>query len=378
MTLACPACGSRVWCSLLTIPRPRSLTTDLRRLERPLDKVMCRTCGLARNAELRGAATIREYEDAYELNVAAGEEHIYFTRNGPITRSQAVFDWIAGQSRGLPDRILEIGCGQGNLLVKLRQALPQATVCGLEASHRAVALGRAKGLDVVQGVVGVTALPPADLVISFGVLEHVEEPLSFLTELRRASRRDMQMLLAVPVQEEEGYDLFFADHVWHFTLDHLRAIVERAGWQVEHAERSHPVVQGFGLLSCRPGAPAVPGPIADAHSLQARNRDIWIARLGEADRRLAALGDRPFAVFGSGELFALLHTYGDLGRCRVDALIDDAPNRQGRVMYGIPVHDRDWLSAHTGHPVFVAVNARYHGQLAESLSQAGRVPVFWC
>ena len=87
------------------------------------------------------------------------------------------------------------------------------------------------------------------------MLEHVEDPIGFLVALRSACHRGGRAVIVVPVQEEDGYDLFFEDHVWHFTADHLAAVAHRAGWSPVASERGHPVVQGFGLIVCEP-APA--------------------------------------------------------------------------------------------------------------------------
>lgn len=389
MTRLCPACGAVDWRPLLDLPDRPALSTDLRIVRRPLRKVSCGGCGLAANADLRGAAAISDYEDHYGLNTTGSEEHIYFTPHGPVPRSQAILDWLHPHLPAAPESVLEVGCGQGNLLVRLSEAFPRARSRGTEASRGAAALARARGLDVEQTAVAphLPQLPEADVIVSFGVLEHVDDPAFFLLALRRACRPGGRAVIAAPVQEDGGYDLFFEDHVWHFTIDHMAAAARRAGWRTVACERGHPVVQGFGLVVCEPatdaaaGAPAgapAGGAVGHAGPLQAANRDAWLARFAEVDRRLAELGDDPVAVFGAGEMFALLHTYTSLGDRRIVRLIDDVVSRHGSTMRGVPIAGRDWLAAHPDVPVFAAVNPRYHAAVAESLSPLVRRLVFWC
>jgi SAM-dependent methyltransferase len=384
MTRSCPACAAVDWSPLLDRQAgTESLTTDLRRLRRPLRKIVCGRCGVASNETLHGAATVSDYEQHYTLNTTGGEEHIYFTAAGPVPRSQAIRDWLRPHLGETPNSVLEVGCGQGNLLALLSDLFPHARVRGTEVSRAAVALACERGLNVIRQAVGPgwPPVPEADLIVCFGVLEHVEDPIGFLVALRSACHRGGRALIAVPVQEEGGYDLFFEDHVWHFTADHLAAVAHRAGWRPVASERGHPVVQGFGLIVCEP-APAVDsapnfGPLANSAYLQVANRDVWLARFKQVNRLLAKIGDGPLAVFGAGEMFSLLHIYTDLAHRPILQLIDDSAGRQGRDVQGVPVAGRDWLARHPEVPVFVAVHPRYHDQVRQTLGPIVRHLVFW-
>ncbi|MCK1313390.1 class I SAM-dependent methyltransferase [Bradyrhizobium sp. 23] len=362
-----------------------SLTTDLRRLQRPLRKIVCGRCGLASNETLHGAAAVLDYEQHYALNTSGGEEHIYFTAAGPVPRSQAILDWLRPHLGEAPAAVLEVGCGQGNLLARLADLFPHALVRGTEVSRPAVALARERGLHVVQQAVGsgCPPLPEADLIVCFGVLEHVEDPIGFLMALRLVSHHGGRAVIVVPIQEDGGYDLFFEDHVWHFTAHHLAAVARRAGWHPLTSESGHSIVQGFGLIVCEPtpaehlDQPSNSGSPANAGHLQVANRDVWLARFNEVNRLLAKIGDGPLAVFGAGEVFGLLHTYTDLAHRPILQLIDDAAGRQGKGVQGIPVAGRDWLARHPEVPVFIAVHPRYHDQVKQTLGLIARRLVFW-
>ena len=382
MSDTCPACGGAQWDPLLELPGRPSLTTDLRRADRSLHKVLCANCGLAANAIRRGTEAIVDYEDHYALNTTGGEEHYYYTAEGPVARSAAILSWLLRHIPTPPERLVEVGCGQGNLLVRLRDALPETAVRGVEINRQAALLAEERGLVVDRIAVATDAapLPSADCLISFGVLEHVDDPALFLSALRRSCSPGGRAIIAFPIQQSGCYDLFFEDHVWHFTLDQARAIAERAGWRVVSADANHPIVQGFGTLVCVPDDPRHSAPVSasETRRLHAANRDTWLAAFAEVDRRLEDLGATSIMVFGAGELFGLLHTYTSLGHRRISCLIDDSTDRQGRELYGIPVEGRDALTRRRDQPLFVAVNRRYHGDLAESLCSTSAHVVFWC
>ena len=380
MIRVCPACGATRWQSLLRLTETGALTTDSRQVDRSLEKIVCTVCGLVTNAKLRGQEAIQDYVDNYEFNSLLGEEHYYFTSNGAVARSEAVFDWVSRHLPTSPNRLLEVGCGQGNLLRRLKDAMPDTLVTGVEASRHAVQLARANGLDVLQRSVapGAEPLPAADAIVCFGVLEHVDDPLSFLSALRRSCRPGGQAVIAVPIQEQGGYDLFFEDHVWHFTMDHLRSVAQRAGWNVLRIDIDDVLVQGFGLIVITPRTKVAWSAPANAGALQAANRDTWLAHFASVNQQLHQLRDNALTVFGAGETFSLLYTYTHLRHCHIDGLVDDDVNRHGRKVLGLPVFGRDWLARQPDGPVFVAVNQRYHSHLADSLAKGDRRVVFWC
>jgi len=98
--------------------------------------------------------------------------------------------------------VLEIGCGEGAFVQKLRTAGLDAE--GLEINHRAVAAARQNGLPVkLADLNAVAAEQPRsyDAVCSFQVLEHVPDPRAFLDSAAALVKPGGKLLLAVPNQE---------------------------------------------------------------------------------------------------------------------------------------------------------------------------------
>jgi len=369
----CPACGSRQWKTFLEITTGRSLGSDQRIVPWGLQKLICARCGVACNHGRFSAQELELlYGRDYQLNTC-GEDHLFFTPQGPVPRSQVYLEWIEPFLPRDLESLLEVGCGQGNLLSRLARARPHARARGLEGSRRACEMARARGLDVKQGLIlsADDRLPASQAIVSVGVLEHMEEPGLLAGAVRRALTPEGRAIFCLPVQDHPGYDLFFSDHVWHLTMNQWRAALAGWGLEVIHAESDHPINQGFGLFVCRKAEPrhAAPGP--DQGRLVTRNRDHWLAVFKRVDGLLAGLDDASLAVFGAGEVFSLFMAYTRLGEARVLACLDEDSSKHGSHKHGVPIVGLDRLKRGDVQAVLLAVNPKYHRMLAEKLAPFG-------
>jgi SAM-dependent methyltransferase len=96
--------------------------------------------------------------------------------------------------------ILEVGCGNGELLRKMQSLFFNTT--GIEYNEKAVESAREKGLQVFY-VDEIDTLPHEsyDVVISFHVLEHVANPIEFVRQLSNFLKPGGKLILSVPNQD---------------------------------------------------------------------------------------------------------------------------------------------------------------------------------
>jgi SAM-dependent methyltransferase len=123
----------------------------------------------------------REYADETGLSARIS---LWARRTGPRVIDVA-FDEVLARS---PRRVLEVGCGRGELAERLVEAGPD--VVALDQSERMVELTRARGVDARVG--DVQDLPFADgqfdVAVANFMLYHVPELDRALAELRRVAR----------------------------------------------------------------------------------------------------------------------------------------------------------------------------------------------
>lgn len=138
-------------------------------------------------------------------------------------------------SKGSGCTVLDIGCGNGEFLARMKQAGWDAS--GVDFDPVAVAIARAQGLDVTLAAVG-EALPERvyDLVAASHVIEHVHDPIGFLRDLFSRVAPGGKLWLATPNvdsplrQLEGGYwDKWeIPRHLQIFSAGSLKACIETA------------------------------------------------------------------------------------------------------------------------------------------------------
>ncbi|HLH14525.1 MAG TPA: class I SAM-dependent methyltransferase [Solirubrobacteraceae bacterium] len=129
-------------------------------------------------------------------------------------------------------RILDAGCGSGRNMVDLAR---YGQVTGIELSPASVELARERAVgEVVSG--SILELPFADdsfeLAVTLDVIEHLQDDLAALRELRRAVGPGGTLLVTVPAYRWlwSGHDVINHHHR-RYTRRSLREVAERAGWR---------------------------------------------------------------------------------------------------------------------------------------------------
>lgn len=101
------------------------------------------------------------------------------------------------------DSVLEVGCGVGNFLKKLKNGRSRRVV-GIDLNEDALKKARNQGLDVYNTTVEQLAKQENqsfDVVCSFQVLEHVSKPRSFLKASAELLKPRGKLIIGVPNSE---------------------------------------------------------------------------------------------------------------------------------------------------------------------------------
>ena len=164
----------------------------------------------------------------YELQTHQAEDRHWWYRG----RRSVLERIIAGLRLPARARILDAGCGSGRNMIELAR---HGTVTGVELSSTSVALARERGVgEVIEG--SVLDMPfqsgSFDLAVSLDVIEHLDEDVLALRELRRVVSPGGALLVTVPAYQWlwSGHDEI-NHHCRRYTRRTLQHAAESAGWE---------------------------------------------------------------------------------------------------------------------------------------------------
>lgn len=293
---------------------------------------------------------------------------------------------------GRPGRLVDVGSGAGGLLTALA-ALGWDDRVGLDPSPQCVDAMRAQGHVAQQALLGrgLPAVGPARVVCLVHVLEHVRDPLPALEEAVGLLGSDGLLFVEVPDASRYHEHLIapFQDinteHINHFSGDHLRLLLARAGLTViasgswsfpVNATDRYPATwamarRGGRLVAPIPGAALVSAIQAYLDESQ-RRMDAIDVRLAEV---LAGCPDG-LVVWGTGQLLMRLLAETRLKDAQVRCFIDGNPANHGRIIMGVAVRGPEAL-AERPVPVLVC-SAIHHAAIQRRIREELKltIPVF--
>ena len=135
-----------------------------------------------------------------------------------------------------PKRLLDIGSGQGDFLAAAARRWPQAALVGLEVSQRGNEIAQAKVPAARFELVDLTQQPAAPSgmagwathALCSEVLEHVDDPVSFLRHARPFLAPRARLVVTVPGGPMSAFDKSIG-HRRHYSPQLLRQTLDEAG-----------------------------------------------------------------------------------------------------------------------------------------------------
>ncbi len=164
----------------------------------------------------------------YELQTHRAEDRHWWYRGRRLVLERVIDD-LRLPARA---RILDAGCGSGRNMIELAR---HGTVTGVELSPTSVALARGRGVgEVIEGSLLETPFESGsfDFAASLDVIEHLQDDLAALLELRRVIAPGGALLVTVPAYQWlwSGHDVINHHHR-RYTRRSLARVAEQAGWE---------------------------------------------------------------------------------------------------------------------------------------------------
>jgi SAM-dependent methyltransferase len=158
---------------------------------------------------------------------------------GPLMRWQLIIKLLRRHAP-VTERLLDVGSGQGNFLVRARAAGVAQSYAGFEMSESGVEKSRRRlpGAEFLQ--VDLFA-PPRDAerfrgwataAVCSEVIEHVDDAVAFLEQLKTYLAANALLILTVPGGPMSQFDHHIG-HRFHYTAKRAARTLERAGYEVE-------------------------------------------------------------------------------------------------------------------------------------------------
>ena len=171
-------------------------------------------------------------EHTYPILFRVEQSHWWHTG-----RRKIIASFVEDICRRVTDRrprILDVGCGTGANLLMLSQ---YGDAEGVDVSEDALAFCHERGLEKVK-LGAAEALPyddgTFDLVTALDVVEHLDDDLAGLREMRRVLRPGGRVLLFVPTfMFLWGLQDDVSHHRRRYRMPELRRVLEQAGFEVE-------------------------------------------------------------------------------------------------------------------------------------------------
>jgi len=109
---------------------------------------------------------------------------------------------IAHKLEGKPDRLLDVGCGDGAFTVLLKEAAKAEEVFGIDIAEEAVTIARERGIRAIQVDIDESPFPFSDahfdIVYCGEIIEHLFNPDHLLEEMHRVLKPKGIALISTP------------------------------------------------------------------------------------------------------------------------------------------------------------------------------------
>lgn len=387
---ACPVCAARALETVMDRARVpvfenavhHTRTAALRASVGRLAIRICRHCGFVFNYAFDAALV--GYDTNYEndqTQSAAFSAHV----------DRMAERVLAGTDAPAP-LLVEIGCGQGYFLRRLieRAGDRRAMAHGFDPAWRGGATPPGIIIEpcTFDGA-AMARLGPPTAVVARHVIEHLDDPVAFLSAIRAALRAALgadsraRLFLETPcvewILDGEVLHDFFYEHCSYYTTETLRFIIESAGFDVIAVEPVFGRQYLWAEAVPRPpsAAPNATGPTASGLDRLiamarrfAQGDAARVARWGAVLKTLLRTG--PVALWGAAAKGVAFATAVDPAAAMIDCLIDINPRKQGAF---VPLTGHAILSpaqaAERGVRSVIVMNPNYRAEIAALIATAG-------
>lgn len=233
----CHLCGGRLR-NFRSFSQLGGVTSDCQPWQGLTQLAGCKTCGAVQKA-----LTKEWYEEVSQIyaaysvySQAEGNEQLSFNAKtgAHSSRSSSIIYWLNNHT-SIPKNgfLLDIGCGNGSFLREFQRIFPRWKMIGAELDDR--------NRQLVESIPGVLTLHTGpltelnqtfDLIVMVHALEHIPNPIEFVSGLKDLLTPSGKLLVEVPDLSTSPFDILISDHCTHYSQELLLGVMESAGFRV--------------------------------------------------------------------------------------------------------------------------------------------------
>jgi len=338
-SMTCHACAAKALQPLPTDGAFRAISSDIQVVEGAIQLAVCGSCGLVQKLTVPEwqAAVNAIYRD-YSINHQSGgaDPYIFNSLYGAGPRADILMRHLQS-AYALPSagRMLDIGCGNGNILRGFARNFPHWKLSGIDSSGR--------WRDVIMSIPGVENFEADllslgeqkfDAIVMSHVLEHIPDPAAYLRGLHRYLTPNGALFVAVPDIRQNPIDLFVLDHCTHFDEVTLWQSLSAGGFGVRNLRAD---ILGKEIVAIsQVGAATAKAPQPYAMSALQMGRE-YLALCSDLMALAKQMRERhpQFAIMGTSTAAAWVAAGLAM---QVDCYVDEDPQRAGKQAFGKPIH----------------------------------------
>lgn len=383
MSRKCPACGRNQSNIIREIRMELPMECHL---PRRYNVVSCKCCG-ACYADT--SARLEDYDHYYRTN------NSYSGNSSGIasTAVNCIEKFLEEEMGGVKSiRILDIGFGKGDLLLRLRQ-LGYTGLAGMDPSPFSVEHLKNLGIDAYQGSV---YCPPVemddlkdslDVVLLTSVLEHLLEPQRAVDMISPYLKEGGYFIIDIPDYSFVHNvvlpipNQFNQEHINYFSESSVRTLLAGTDFRVY---RSLPLEvknanrigsEWCKLFFCKKGKKSVDDGI-EKDSLTRGAIEGYFLRQEKRQRETEGLVERLYKehtqliVWGTGAMTMTLLAGTALGRCEIAAFVDGNPLKVGHEIAGTKIESPEVIREYPNAVILICVMLYAH-EVRERIADMG-------
>lgn len=342
-TNKCLLCHHEVFTKFPELSELKSVTSDCKPWG-PGDVILvCQRCGqVQKQIDSQWQQEVTAIYSQYApYSLSAGQEQPVFTGGGSANYSQArsaVILQHLSELVNLPPQstLLDVGCGNGAFLKAVSNSFPQWRLAGLEQNRL-----HYEKIMQIHGVANFYASlteinQSFDVIALIHVLEHVSQPLDFLTDLRKKLNPSGILLIQLPNLAENPFDLVVKDHCSHFTKITLKWLVEATGFNIMTVATDW-VAKEISLVAT-PASMPIPSTFLESQDFREASQLVkdnidWLQNLIKQAQEVATATSQ-FGIFGTAIAGSWL---AGILEEKVKFFVEEDRQKLGKLYLGKPV-----------------------------------------